>query len=81
MWSRVRRCLPSSKATTEFPAPTGSGFTPDGTGLTTGGNTGNGEVTISWTVEPGCDEEPDAEPTDAEPAAAVPVAAEPTFTG
>jgi hypothetical protein len=34
----------------------GSGFTPDGTGLTTGGaqDGGNGSVVLSWVVEPGC---------------------------
>jgi hypothetical protein len=32
-------------------------FTPDGTGLTSGapaGNGGNGRVTLSYTVDPGC---------------------------
>ncbi len=47
----------------------GSGF---GTGLTQGGQSGDGEVTISWTVQPGCAPAP--------PAAAA-VTAAPTFTG
>jgi len=46
----------------------GSGFTPDGTGLTQGGNTGHGGVTISYVVTPGCassgDDDDDDDDTD-----------------
>ena len=57
----------------------GSGFTPDGTGLTQGGQTdGDGQVIISWQVGQGC-AAPATPAAIAVPAVAVP--AEPGFTG
>lgn len=53
----------------------GSGFTPDGTGMTNGVHTGNGEVTITFDpANGGCPAPGDAD-------AAAPVNAAPRFTG
>ncbi|KAA0232583.1 MAG: hypothetical protein JJLCMIEE_03346 [Acidimicrobiales bacterium] len=54
----------------------GSSYTPGGSGLTPGVRSGDGEVMITWTIEPGCDT---TAPAPAPPAS--PAAAEPRFTG
>lgn len=51
----------------------GSGFTPDGSGMTTGMRAGDGAVMITWNLDPGCAGQP-------APTQRV-VAARPAFTG
>jgi hypothetical protein len=59
----------------------GSGFTPDGTGMTNGVNEGDGEVTITYTPEPGCDDPPPRLGPEPEPPGPKPVTVEPRFAG
>ena len=75
----ARTRTPISPITGPLEKPTGrrSGHTPDGTGLTQGGQTGDGEVTISWTVEPDCAAAP---PAPVAPVAPL-VVVTPAFTG
>jgi hypothetical protein len=54
----------------------GSGFGPAGVSFQTGVNDGDGAVTLTWTVEPGCGDAPTTSAS-TQPAAAV----RPTFTG